>query len=340
MIILSKLYKGKNIILLSLMISIIIGINFPVLVYSEVVFTNGDKCPGCSCLSMYTHLDCLDEKDGPAKFICTSNYNAGSTIKLTVDVCFPEKGESGEAFAFMANTGSCNWSVFEKCCLCGDMEEEYPYCGVCDDNEECAFGSNLVMCIKITGSQEELEAFFPNGVRFYRDLVDGEYQTDTCIKEVDCEYLFAGNSIGISCAASNNTTQSSGAKFGINITFCEHASWGIGEEKINSFIPLAGANGSIVVKVNRRSNFDPFSLLFDVTECPAGSSVAWVDRIDRNYKGPDDGRHPNEVGLQDEWKWTFEYCNEWRKEWDEDCPCDNWESYCCYCDDCCDIDRL
>ena len=227
----------------------------------------------------------------PKKCICVSDYGKKARITVTVDQCSIRNGDAGEAGSYIGNPG--------RCVVC---DPDPPLigcdnpCACCEDNDLSYEGFGTYKIIIIRGNQDNFDDFFPNGITF-------TYGTnlDVTVKKVNYEYLVPGTKVKIKCQPSNRNLRSTGASFGYTIRYYD---LGAGLEVSNDFWLYQGTEGgSIQVRINPRTNFDPFNFNPDIGY--SGGS-AWIDKIERQYTGPSD---PNEIDPNDQTEWSWEYEN-------------------------------
>jgi len=266
------------------------------------------------------------------KFISVSDYGSGSDIQVTFDQCSQATGEKGGARWYMLNQHRKNcydWCAFEDPGGQPLCEQDPPYPDWLDFSP-CGRLKGFISIIKIGGSQEDFDAFFPNGI----DLGYGTIKKIECKcgdSKIPCEY--STQPLGFSTPGdttcildttsgwgglkpSNKKNRLRGASFSICIDSylyihppsdaCpyppEHNNdiYGTRADRIK---------GSITVELNERTNFDPFKILFDPGSFSPSSSLAWIDAIPRQYSGPESFDLDVQDWHQTEWWMTTNY--EW-----------------------------
>ncbi len=221
-----------------------------------------------------------------AGFYWVTNSNPSAHTTLTMGPC-GQRGEAATAYIYSyldASDGLC------------DYDYETP-CGSGNNNSYTRYAK-----IKVTGKQEAFQNIFPEGLYFWGcKIISDSYQGVT-VTQVNKEYQLELSTspimrIDLDVQPTQCLGSYSGSKFEIEVRFFDV------RESDGPLLPLNAAKGSLVVRNNPRTSFDPLAVIPDFRE---GSNLGWIEKQTHDLtENTDDNR----------WKVSFtesqsEYCQD------------------------------
>ena len=220
-------------------------------------------CPECIDTSSTT---CRPWGQGQAKFLwATAKKKPTSSIVLTGGPC-GGPGESGTAYIFSY--------ISEHNSKCrGDQP--------CGGNT----GSwDAYAVVEVKGNQKAFTEIFPGGLSFTGDVyyAPGNFWVGTTVKETGCKYDFEltgpkNPKVVLAAQVAQCPAEFDGSKFTINVRFYNRIDSSPDPE---TWCLLATTGGSITVRTNPATAFDPVNFMPDQKE---GNNIGWIEKIEHRY---------------------------------------------------------
>ena len=247
------------------------------LLVSVVVFSSQLYASGCpSCIDTGSS-GCKLWGSGQASFQWASSEVPGPDITLTAGPCgLP--GESGTGY------------IFSYINL---------HNAICNDDSPCggdAVSQGYYAIIKISGNKKAFQHIFPDGISFKGDHVirpyqDIPYYESIKVDQAGCEYALpmgggASHHVSFKPTVSQCSAEFNDSKFNVSVKFYQ-------ERDPGTFTLLSSTTGSMTIKGNPKTDFDPLNFKPDLRD---GTAIGWIEKIDRDYEYEDG---------QSEWKMSY-----------------------------------
>jgi hypothetical protein len=288
----------------------------------------------CNCEDRTHEMGCPTFWLGDGETICVSNYGSDSQIEVTIDQCSKCSGDAGTAYSFVKDTGTCTPPI------CNPCEEPNEIC-------EClAGGGDNQIVVKVSGDAIKFKELFASVGFGVAGPCGQENICGATVTEANCWFRTKFDSflplrvgpmpktVEVTCTPSNKHNISSEVSFSFTVQWYSRLFSDPNCVEYDFWHLYHTTSGTIKVKPNPRTDFDPFQFTPDAR---AGSGVAWMDRIHRIYVDPS-ATDPNNEPIyptlygepnQPEWSWTFNtdvildlttYCS-------EDPQCFSWDAW-------------
>ena len=248
---------------------------------AALVITSAAGAADCRIDTCRDVIECPEAYLGGCYFVWLSDFGRKSSIDVTVDECVEKDGEYARAVVFA------KWNRFP--CHDHDCNES----AVCPAPDDC--DKNVVAAVEIQGSQEAFDNFLPTGVRFHQPGDDYVCRKTRYRKVINLEGLWLRWFL-ISFTAGNRQGLSRNASFRVVVQFYEMLSNDAAGRCAAE--PLQTVEGTINIKVNPRTGFDPFRNNFQAILSGDGQ-IAWRQTIENDFTeaaGMTEYSHVSETG--------------------------------------------